>query len=132
MKFANHAWLSYGGLGPDIDRADTLVKRELGRRVKDFSEQVRLNHRSCVLSDINRSHARIDVPSKPVSNRTRAIEFAKRIPKPPIRAHPAVVVSSSRDSADCLAPRGRLHLLLQRHAELARQVADIRSCISFE
>ncbi|KAJ8605107.1 hypothetical protein CTAYLR_000407 [Chrysophaeum taylorii] len=93
-----------GKLQPDLNREDLIAKRKNADRVREFSRNLRaVNAQQKTGVD---KPVKKDTPSEP-SKREKALEFARKIPKPKVHPKPP-------DEAD----------ILSHHAKAARHRSD--------
>ena len=124
MKNSSGPWARYGGLGADVDNENTVIKRAIHAKVKDFSDQLRDVNRTKIQSETIDTKPK-PAPVRPPSNREKALQFAQRIPKPPAR--PVLVSIDSDVPVDPENTKyGYLESLLKQHAEMERVIQDVR------
>eukprot|EP00295_Goniomonas_pacifica_P044022 CAMPEP_0175912832 /NCGR_PEP_ID=MMETSP0108-20121206/8942_1 /TAXON_ID=195067 ORGANISM="Goniomonas pacifica, Strain CCMP1869" /NCGR_SAMPLE_ID=MMETSP0108 /ASSEMBLY_ACC=CAM_ASM_000204 /LENGTH=306 /DNA_ID=CAMNT_0017235181 /DNA_START=38 /DNA_END=958 /DNA_ORIENTATION=+ len=73
-------YVELGGLGPDLNNEELLVKKEKRDRAKAYAEEIRQN-----MPAPTRPRPVVRDEPKPVSARDKALEFARNIPKPSLR-----------------------------------------------
>uniref|UniRef100_A0A7S4NTG1 Uncharacterized protein n=3 Tax=Guillardia theta TaxID=55529 RepID=A0A7S4NTG1_GUITH len=106
-QYALGEYYELGKLGPDLDVNELNEKRQRQERIKAYAEAVRHENKNIIAM----APERRDKP-KPPSKREKAIEFARKVPKPKLR--PAQETSEERSEPD-EEPVTELQLLALRH-----------------
>uniref|UniRef100_A0A7S4KXF7 Uncharacterized protein n=3 Tax=Guillardia theta TaxID=55529 RepID=A0A7S4KXF7_GUITH len=92
-QYALGEYYELGKLGPDLDVNELNEKRQRQERIKAYAEAVRHENKNIIAM----APERRDKP-KPPSKREKAIEFARKVPKPKLR--PAQETSEERSEPD--------------------------------
>lgn len=83
-----------GHLGPDLDDDDLLYKKAMQERMKQFSKELLSVNRQRISSSLANPKDTAPKPEPKPTARAKALEFAKRVPKPKVEPRPSLVVES--------------------------------------
>lgn len=123
-----------GSLGPDLDNPESLMRRAVQEKVKQFSKELhKVNkQRSNVNASQPKAEAKPDI--KPADARAKALEFAKHsVPKPKVTPKPAPAVPkkvSPAPAPDEADEWDKIREMERRHNEEKIKVAQIKEYLA--
>ena len=120
----NPVWSTCGGLGPDLERESVVHGRAIHSKVSDFSNQLREFNKKKVFKRPTQQSQ--DFSDKQLSARTRAIEYARSLPRIKYQIHYHSILNAS--NPPCLTPlvEDRLESLLREHSLFDKTIKQIR------
>jgi hypothetical protein len=121
--------------GPDVDDENLLKKKATQEKVKQFSKELaKVNHRRAVqASALSAQQLEARAESKPTA-RSKALEFAKKVPKPKPAPKLALIVDPQPTISSSEAPNDadweKVRELEERHFHDKERVERIREYMS--